>query len=67
MALLVAAVGAEDVSAFGYKRLVGQTQGASLAVEAVFMPGAAFVGHDVHTFAKTWWRVKGLDQTTFRF
>lgn len=36
--LLVATVGTEDIFAIGYKALVGQTQGASLAVEAVFVP-----------------------------
>lgn len=51
--LLVGTVGAEDVSSLGYKRLVGQTEGASLAVEAVFVPGAVLVVHNVHSFTKT--------------
>lgn len=36
--LLVATVGTEDIFAVGYKTLVGQTEGTSLAVEAVFVP-----------------------------
>lgn len=51
--LFVAAVSAEDVSSFGYETLVGQTEGAFLTVEAVFVPGAALVVHDVHSFTKT--------------
>ena len=52
--LLVAAVSAEDVSFLGHKTLVGQTEGASLTVEAVFVPGAALVVHNVHAFTETW-------------
>lgn len=52
-ALLVATVGAEDVFPIRHETLVGQTEGASLTVEAVFMPGAALVVHHVHSFTKT--------------
>lgn len=52
ISLLVAAVGAEDVPPLGYETLVGQTEGASLTVEAVFMPGAALVVHHVHAFTE---------------
>lgn len=51
--LFVAAFSAEDVSSFGYETLVGQTEGASLTVEAVFVPGAALIVHHVHSFTKT--------------
>lgn len=51
--LLVATVGAEDVSSLVHKRLVGQTEGASLTVEAVLVPGVALVVHNVHSFTKT--------------
>lgn len=51
--LLVATVGAEDVSSLGHELLVGQTQGASLTVEAVLVPGAALVVHHVHSFTET--------------
>lgn len=53
MSLLVATVGAEDVLSFGHKALVGQTEGTSLAVKAVFMPGAALKVHNIYTFTKT--------------
>lgn len=53
MSLLVATVGAEDVSSIGYKRLVDHAEGASLTVEAVLMPGAALVVHNIHSFTKT--------------
>lgn len=52
--LLVVTVGAEDVSSFGHKSFVGQTEGAPLAVEAVFVPRAALKVHNIHTFTKTW-------------
>lgn len=52
-ALLVGAVGAEDVSPFGDEALVGETEGASFTVEAVFVPDVALVVHHVHAFAKT--------------
>lgn len=51
--LLVSTVGAKDVSSLGYETLVGQTEGAFLTVEAVFVPGAALIVHHVHTFTKT--------------
>lgn len=53
MSLLVAAVTAQDVFAFGHKALVGQAEGASLAVEAVFVPGAALIVHHIHSFTET--------------
>lgn len=52
--LLVVTVRAEDVSSFGHKSFVGQTEGASLAVEAIFVPCAALKVHNIHTFTKTW-------------
>lgn len=52
-ALLVATVGAEDVSPLGDETLVGQTEGASLTVETVFVPGASLVVHHVHPFTET--------------
>lgn len=52
-ALLVAAVRAEDVFPLRNETLVGQTEGASLTVEAVFVPGAALIIHHVHSFTKT--------------
>lgn len=51
--LLIAAIGAEDVFSLGYETLVGQTEGASLTVEAVFMPGAALIVHHIHPLTKT--------------
>lgn len=51
--LLVTTGGAEDVVALGNETLVGQTEGASLTVEAVFVPGAALVVHHVHSFTET--------------
>lgn len=53
-ALLVGAVGAEDVSPFGHEAFVGQVEGASFAGEAVFVPGASLVVHHVHAFPETW-------------
>lgn len=53
-ALLVGAVGAEEVSPFGHEAFVGQVEGASFAVEAVFVPGASLVVHHVHAFTETW-------------
>ena len=51
--LLVSTVGAEDVLSLGYETLVGQTEGAFLTVEAVFVPGAALVVNYIHAFTKT--------------
>lgn len=53
LSLLVSTVGAEDVSPLGYETLVGQTEGAFLTVEAVFVPRAALVVHHVHAFTET--------------
>lgn len=58
--LLVATVATEDIFAIGYKTFVGQTEGASLAVEAVFMPWAALVVHNIDTFTETCKRGKDL-------
>lgn len=51
--LLVAAVAAQDVSPFGHEALVGQAEGAALAVEAVLVPGASLVAHHGHAFPET--------------
>lgn len=51
--LLVAAVAAQDVPPLGHEALVGQAEGAPLAVEAVFVPGAALVVHHVDAFTET--------------
>lgn len=51
--LLAAAVGTEDVSSFGYETFVGQVEGASFTVEAVFVPGASLVIHHIYAFTKT--------------
>lgn len=47
------AVGAEDVCPLGHEAFVGQVEGASLAVEAVFVPGASLVVDHVHAFTET--------------
>lgn len=52
--LLAGAVGTEDVSSFGYETFVGQVEGASFAVEAVFVPGASLVIHHIYALTKTW-------------
>ena len=50
---LLGTVGAVDVLAIDHKALIGQRQGALLAVEAVLMPGVALVVHHVGAPAKS--------------
>lgn len=65
--LLVGAVGTENVSSFGYELFVGQVEGASFAVEAVFMPGSSVVAHHIHAFTKTWSQRKECWERSFAF
>lgn len=50
---LLGTVGAVDVLAIDHKALIGQRQGALLAVEAVLVPGVALVVHHVGAPAKS--------------
>lgn len=52
-ALLVATVGAEDVFAVCHESFVGQTEGASFTVKAVFVPRAALKSDDIYAFTKS--------------
>lgn len=51
---LLGTVGAVDVLAIDHKALIGQRQGALLAVEAVLVPCASLIVHYVSGFTKPW-------------
>lgn len=54
---LLGTVGAVEGATFSNKALVGQVEGALFAVEAVIVPRAALVVHNVRGFTKPYMRL----------